>query len=173
MLPPTSSPPYKNGPWSRRRQKSFMTVTCKFWVSGPKWPPPPSWPPTLIKRVSICSEFKQLSACTNFMPSNAIPDELQGKNWFTHGCALTTCLVHKSSQHFCQSTFLLQSCNLCITHCVNCKFQIKLLVICLNTPPWPTWGHSMHLCCQAPSPLIQTTQQRYQSTGLELRVPKI
>jgi len=39
----------------------FLTVTCKFWASGPKWPP------ILIKRVSTCSKFKQLSAYTALM----------------------------------------------------------------------------------------------------------
>jgi len=28
----------------------------------------------------------------------------------------------------------------------------ELLVICLNTPPRPTWGHSMHFCDQTPRP---------------------
>jgi len=45
----------------------------------PKMSPPLQTPfltPTLIKRVSICSAFKQLSACTVLMPNNVIPDEL-------------------------------------------------------------------------------------------------
>jgi hypothetical protein len=33
------------------------------------------------------------------MPNIAIPDELQGKNWFAHALPLTTCSVHKSSQN--------------------------------------------------------------------------
>jgi hypothetical protein len=33
------------------------------------------------------------------MPNIAIPDELQGKNWFAHALALTTCSEHKSSQN--------------------------------------------------------------------------
>ena len=43
-----------------------LKVTCQFWASDPKWPPPnhPFCPPTLIKRVSLCSECKQPSACT-------------------------------------------------------------------------------------------------------------
>jgi len=34
------------------------------------------------------------------------------------------------------------------------KLQVwnQLLVICLNTPPWPTWGQSMHSYDQAPRP---------------------
>jgi hypothetical protein len=39
------------------------------------------------------------------MPNNAIPDELQGKNWFAHALALTTFLVHKSSQTFAKALF--------------------------------------------------------------------
>ena len=96
---------------------------CIFGASGPKWHPPPNPPSSLIRRVSICLEFKQPSACTVIMPNIAISDELQGKNWFAHALALTTCLVHKSSQNLCQSTFLLQSCNLCIIQCVKCKFE--------------------------------------------------
>ena len=54
------------------------------------------------------------------------------------------------------------------------KLQVwnQLLVICLNTPPRPTWGHSMHFYDQAPR-FNQITQQGCQSTGLELRIPKI
>ena len=50
-----------------------------------------------------------------------------------------------------------------------------MLVICLNTPPRPTWGNSMHFCDQAPRPppFNQITQHGWQSTGLELRIPKI
>ena len=41
------------------------------------------------------------------------------------------------------------------------KLQVwnQLLVICLNTPPQPTWGHSMQFYDQAPSqtpPLIKS-----------------
>ena len=56
------------------------------------------------------------------------------------------------------------------------KLQVwnQVLVICLNTPPQPTWGHSMHFYDQAPRPpLNQITQQVCQSTGLELRIPNI
>jgi len=48
----------------------------------------------------------------------------------------------------------------------------QLLVICLNTPPWPTWGHSMRFYDQTP-PFNQITQQGCQSTGLELMIPNI
>ena len=50
----------------------------------------------------------------------------------------------------------------------------QVLVICLNTPPQPTWGHSMHSCDQALSPPFnQTTQQGCHMTGpLEVRIPK-
>ena len=124
----------------------------------------------------FCSKFKQLSACTVIMPNNAIPDKLrQGKNWFAHALALTTCLVHKSSQNLCQSIFLLQSCNL---HNAMRKLQVwnQLLVICLNTTPRPTWGHSMHFYDQAGTqtpPFNQITQQGCQLTGFELRISKI
>ena len=51
----------------------------------------------------------------------------------------------------------------------------QLLLICLNTPPRPTWGHSMHFYDQAPRtpPFNQITQQGCQSTKLELRILKI
>ena len=50
---------------------------------------------------------------------------------------------------------------------VNCKFGIKLLSICLNTPPRPTWGHSMQLCDQAPRPppLIKSPNNIANQTG--------
>jgi len=53
------------------------------------------------------------------------------------------------------------------------KLQVsnQLQVICLNTPPRPTWGHSMHVCDQAP--FNQITQQGCQLTGLELKIQKI
>ena len=56
------------------------------------------------------------------------------------------------------------------------KVQVwnELLEICLNTPPRPTWGHSMHFYDQAPRPPFnQITQQGCQSTGLELRNSKM
>jgi len=64
-----------------------MTVMCIFWASGPKYPPPPQ-PPFLTPhtyekgvnllriQAAIC-----LHSCAVVMPNNAIPDELQGKNW--------------------------------------------------------------------------------------------
>ena len=55
------------------------------------------------------------------------------------------------------------------------KLQVwnQLLAISLNTPPRPTWGHSMHFYDQAPRPpLSQITQQGCQSNGFELRIPK-
>ena len=101
----------------RRVQNRNPDSHVHFLGLRPKMTPPPTPrpdPPTWIKSVSICSEINQLSACTVLMPGNAIPDEPQGKNCFAHALALATCLVHKSSQNLCQSTFLLQSCNLCI-----------------------------------------------------------
>jgi len=78
-----------------------------------------------MKRVSICSELDQLSAYTVLMPYNAIPDELLGKIWSVHVLAPTPCLLQV------------------LNH---------LLIICLNTPPQPTWGHSMHFYDQTPRP---------------------
>jgi len=51
----------------------------------------------------------------------------------------------------------------------------QLLVICLNTPPRPTWGHAIHFWDQAPSPppFYQVTQQGCQLNGLELNNPEI
>ena len=108
-----------------------MTVTCQFRASGPKQPP------TLTNWVSTQSKLKYLSACT-VLPNNIISDELQGKHWYAHALALTTCLVHKSSQNcqhkssqnYCQSICLLHSCNLCILQCMNCKYGIN----CCNLP---------------------------------------
>jgi len=39
-------------------------------------------------------------------------------------------------------------------HNAICELRVwnQLLVICLNTPPPPTWGRSMHFCGQAPRP---------------------
>jgi hypothetical protein len=39
------------------------------------------------------------------MPNIAIPDELQGKNWFAHALALTSCSVQKSSQYLAKALF--------------------------------------------------------------------
>jgi hypothetical protein len=79
--------------------------------------------------------------------------------------------VHNSSQSLCQSTFLLLFIQL--MHNAMRKLQVwnRLLVTCLNTPPRPTWGHSMHFYDQAP--FNQITQQGCQSTGLELRIPNM
>ena len=116
-----------------------------------------------MKRVSICPEFKQLSACTVLMPNNAVLDELHGKNWFVHALALTT----NPAKTFFTS----------IMQLMHNAMQVwnQLLVICLNTPPQPTWGHSMHFYDQAPRPppFNQITQRGCQSTGLELRNLKI
>ena len=119
-----------------------------------------------MKRVSFCSEFKQLSACTVLIPNNAIPDELLGKNWFAHALALTTCLVHKSSQNLCRLfTSIMQ-----LMHNAMRKLQVwnQLLVICLNTLPRPTWGHSMHFYDQAPRPppLIKSPNNDANRLGL-------
>jgi len=50
------------------------------------------------------------------------------------------------------------------------KLQVwnQLLVTCLNTPPRPTWGHSMHLYDQAPrpSPLIKSPNKGANRLGL-------
>ena len=44
-------------------------------------PPPPHFlTPHSNKRVSIYSEYKQLSACTVPMPDKLIPEDLWGKN---------------------------------------------------------------------------------------------
>ena len=82
-----------------RRVKKKWQSRVNFGPPAQNTPPPKplSWPPTLMKRVSICLEFKHLSACIILMPNNAIPDELFGKNWFAHALALTTSLVHKHS----------------------------------------------------------------------------
>ena len=58
------------------------------------------------------------------------------------------------------------------------KLQVwnQLLVICLNTPPAAYLGIpciSMSRHPDPPPPPNQITQQRCQSTGLELRIPKI
>ena len=62
-----------------------------------------------------------------------------------------------------------------LMHNAMCRLQVwnQLLVTCLNTPPWPTWGHSMQSYDRAPRPppFNQITQQGCQSTGLELRIP--
>jgi hypothetical protein len=103
-------------------EKMFM----HFLASGPNSPPPkPSWPPTLIQRASMCSEFKQLSACTDLMPNNAIPDELQGKKLVcVHSCTdhLFSAQIQPKPlpKHFFTSI-----CNLCIMQCLNCKFGIN------------------------------------------------
>ena len=78
-----------------RRVKKKWQSRVNFGPPAQNTPPPKplSWPPTLMKRVSICLEFKHLSACIILMPNNAIPDELQGKNWFVHAFALTTCYL--------------------------------------------------------------------------------
>jgi hypothetical protein len=62
----------------RRRKHKFLTVTCKFWASAQVNFPPqiPSLTPRTIKRVSVCSEFKQLSACTVLVSIDLMPEEL-------------------------------------------------------------------------------------------------
>ena len=95
-------------------------------------------------------------------------------NWFAHALALTSFSVHRSSQNLCQSTFLLI---MQLMHNAMRKLQVwnQLLVICLYTPPRPTWGHSVPFFNQAPRPppFNQTTQQGCQSTGLELWLQNI
>jgi len=94
------------------------------------------------------------------MPNNAIPDELQGKNWFAHALALTTCLVHKSSRNLCQSTFLLQSCNLCIMQCVNCNLESIAGNLPEHTPAaYLGTFHAFLWPGTQPPPLNQITQQ--------------
>jgi len=50
----------------------------------------------------------------------------------------------------------------------------QLLVICLNTPPRPAWGHSMHFCDQAPRPpfLIKSLNKNANRLGLSWRFHK-
>jgi len=129
----------------------FLGLRPKIPPPSPPTPlPDPPHYPTLMKRVSTCSEFKELSACTVLMPNIAIPDELQGKNWFAHAFAPTTCLVHKSSHNLLPKHFFTSIMQL--LHNAMRKLQVwnKLLVICLSTPPRPTWGHSMQFYDQAP-----------------------
>ena len=44
-----------------------------------------------------------------------------------------------------------------------------LLVICLNTPPRPTWGHSMRFYDQAPS-FNHITQSTGLSSGFQNKI---
>ena len=50
------------------------------------------------------------------------------------------------------------------------KLQVwnQLLVICLNTPPRPTWGHAMHFCDKAcrPPPFIKSPNKGANRSGL-------
>jgi len=88
-------------------------------------PNPPSWPPTLMKRVSICSEFKQLSACTAFMPNNAKPESYRAKTGLRTLLHWPPVQCTNPAKTFAKALFLLQSCNLCIMQCVNCKSGIS------------------------------------------------
>jgi hypothetical protein len=90
------------------------------------------------------------------MPNIAIPDKLQGKHWFAHALAARTDHGHLFSaqiqpkplpKHFFTSIMQLM-------HNAMRKLQVwnQLLLICLNTPPQPIWGHSMHFYDEAPRP---------------------
>jgi len=62
-------------------KKKLLTYYVQVRILGlrPKMTPPPnppSSPPRLIKRVSICSESKQLSANTVLLPIKLMPEEL-------------------------------------------------------------------------------------------------
>ena len=111
------------------QQKNRRQACPNFGPMAKNAPPPPK-PPTLIKRVSICSEFKQLSACTVIMPNNAI---------LVRASSCTDHLFSAQFQpkplpkHFFTSVMQLM-------HNAMCKLQVwnQLLVICLNTPPRPT-----------------------------------
>jgi len=57
----------------------------------------------------------------------------------------------------------------------NLQVWNQLLVICLNTPPRPTLGHSMHFYDQAPRPppSIKPPNKGANRLGFELRIPNI
>ena len=114
----------------------------------PTSPEPHFLTPHTNKRVSTCSEFKRL---INHLLSALIQPKTLPKHFFTSFLQL----MHNAIRE-------LQVWN-------------ELLVICLNTPPRLTWGHSMHFYDQAPNPPpnYQITQQGFQSNRLELRIPKM
>jgi len=67
----------------------------------------------------------------------------------------------KFKQHF---TLLMQ-----LLHNAMRELQVwnQLLVICLNTPPRPTWGHSMHFVTRHPDPpSIKAPNKGANRTGL-------
>jgi hypothetical protein len=68
------------------------------------------------------------------MSINFIPKDLKGKNWFAHALALTNCLVLKSGQNLCQSTFFTSFMQLMQYAIRGLPVWNQLLVICLNTP---------------------------------------
>jgi hypothetical protein len=145
-----------------------MTVT-QFWTFGPKWPP---WPPTRVRRVSICSEFKQIPACTVLMPNNVISGELSydkaksHTNRHSQQLGVTgLCTVHTGGQcrrspstltifivysaHpartcLCQSIFFTSSMQRMHNAIRELQVWNQLMVNCLNTPPRPNWGHPLH-----------------------------
>jgi hypothetical protein len=146
-----------NGTWlCKGRQegtKKSIQSCVNFRPPAQNTPPPnpPSWPPTLMKRVSICSGLKQLSACTVLCQ---IMQYLRATGQkLVCACSCTDHLFSAQIQpkplprHF--FTSIMQ-----LIHNAMRKLQVwnQFLVICLNTLPRPTWGHSMQSYDQAPRP---------------------
>ena len=89
-----------------------------FWVSHVTFGSPtqndphpnsPSWPPHTFKRGANLFRIYAAICLHILMSINLIREELWGKNWYAHTLALTTCLVHRSSQktlcllHYCKN----------------------------------------------------------------------
>ena len=129
-----------------------MTYTCKIWASGPKYPPPQTpflTPHTNKKSVNllryqaaICLHSSHAKSCNTWQ---AIGQKLVcARSWTDH---LFSAQIQPKTLPKPFFTWIMQ-----LMHNAMRKLQFwnQLLVICLNTPPQPTWGHFMHFYDQAP-----------------------
>jgi len=127
------------------KKKVIMTYTYKFWASGPKWPPPqpPSCPFTLTKRVSVWLLRIQAAICPHSSHAKYCNTWRATRQTLVCARACTDHLLSAKIQpkplpkHFFTSIMQLM-------HNAMRKLQVwnQLLLVCLNTPPRPTWGQS-------------------------------
>jgi hypothetical protein len=148
---------------------------CKFWASGPKWPPTPQTPlpdpHTYKKGVNLLRN--QAAICLHSSLTRWF------NTWKVLGQKLICtcfCTDHLfSAQTWPKPLLFLHSCNLCIVQYVNCNLKLIAGNLPEHTPAAYSRAFQAILWpgTQNPPPFNQITQQGCQSKGLELRNPKM